>query len=311
MDERQGKISAVIRGIPRALAAAVHNGGNFMLLTVFLPQLPKLVTAHPFMLVIALTLLVIVSRRFSTRNSAKKRTAVFAGMGFIEITRDEAFGNEVRAIAPAIEPTCNFIYTSMWVGKGSSAIGETLIFDVDGGLQVRHTVAGFRVPQSIPDFYICHRSVLDGFDKRVAAVTDRLVQAAPLQQQGTAQQQADETARPASHFSVHWGKPDHSLANRIASVNEISFNDRPDFAKKYHVSTSDESAMRRALSPAFTEALETMNDSNLNMLKLGGWLFVYGSILTQYPSPGKYPALLEKGVKVISLLDLRAASAAS
>jgi hypothetical protein len=106
----------------------------------------------------------------SARN--KERSAVLQSMGFVAVPREQVF-ESVKATGRIIEDYATSVIFSP-VGKGASALGETVIFDFQGILgdadtNARSTVVGFRVPPSIPDFEILHVLLLDRFVNKATA----------------------------------------------------------------------------------------------------------------------------------------------
>jgi hypothetical protein len=223
-----------------------------------------------------------VLRRSRRAEATPQRTEVFSRMGFFESTRDQVFGDKFQAIEHAIDGASRL---SHWIGKGSSALGETLIFDLaelqgppSSPAPTSYTAIGFRVGGLVPYFMITYQDSLN-----------RLVQ------------NAFDKATGSGAGVTPTGEP-------LFDVPLVSA-EKPDLAKHYRVLASDPDWMRQALSPAFVEALGRIDGRKLHISKWGTeWLFFYRYAI--YPlSPQDNPALLNEAVGLLSLLDLRAADA--
>jgi len=224
------------------------------------------------------------SRR-SARN--QERSAVLQSMGFVEVPREQVF-ESVKAAERVIEDFPTSVIFSP-VGKGASALGETVIFDFQGtmgdpGTGARTTVVGFRVPSSVPDFLILHVMLLDRFVNKAAA----------------------ENTAGSSETGVRKFGPFVVRPSDTPEQRRIAIESDPEFGKRYVVWTADEAVMRRMLTPGLMDALTTLNDSNLQIRKGKDWLFIFRTVMHPRP-PAEFPALLEEAVVLLSKLDLRAA----
>jgi hypothetical protein len=223
-----------------------------------------------------------VLRRSGSAGAAKQRAQVLPQMGFVESTREQVFGLHFRAIDHAIDGT-GLSHLSHTVCKGSSALGETVIFDLadySGGAAQDSscTVIGFRVGGPIPYFSIAYEDRLN-----------RLVQ------------NTFDKATGSSEGVTPAGEP-------LFRVPLISA-EKPDVAERYRVLASDLDGMQRAVTPAFTDALSRIDGHKLNISKWGTeWLFFYRRNIHPL-APQDYPALLQEAVGLLSLLDLNAAKA--
>lgn len=229
----------------------------------------------------------------SARN--RERSAVLQSMGFAEIPREQVF-ESVKAAERVLEDYPTSVIFSP-VGKGETALGETVIFDFQGSMggastAGRTTVVGFRVPSSVPDFLILHVLLLDRFFKKAAPET------------------APENAAGSSGTGVRKFGPFVVTPSDTPEQRRMAIESDPEFGKRYVVWTADEAVMRRMLTPALMDALTTLNDSNLQIRKGKDWLFILRTVMRPRP-PAEFPALLEEAVVLLSKLDLRAARADS
>lgn len=217
-------------------------------------------------------------RRHRRVDAPEQRAELFLRMGFVESTRDQVFGDKFRSIENAIDGT-GLSHLSHWIGKSSSALGETLIFDLAdysrGAAQNSScTVIGFRVGGPVPYFSISYEDSLN-----------RLVQ------------NAFDKATGSGAGTTPTGEP-------LFNVPLVSA-EKPDLAKHYRVHASDLEWMSRALTPAFVNALGGIDGRKLHISKWGtDWLFFYRNAIHPL-SPQAYPALLQEAVDLLSLLDLR------
>lgn len=240
-----------------------------------------------YFVAIFVAIVVISLLRSAGRN--KQRSAGFASVGFLEVSSKEAFD-------PGSTAGCELF--EFWktraqgivgtVGKGGSAVGETVIFDFNFELVSNNarfaTVVGFRVPRALPDFHIHHTFLLDRYFHGPTS--------------------ADPQAKTGDTQPGPLGLDMKVL--RPAKV-QIAFDAPADFAKNYIVTASDETAMRRVLTAAARDDLAARNDGKLHIEKGTEWLFVYR--WQKRVPPGQYAALLQELVQLIGKLNLRADSA--
>ena len=219
-----------------------------------------------------------VLRRSRGAGVTSQRAQVFPQMGFVESTRNQVFGDKFRAIDEAIDGT-GLSRLSHWTGKGSSTLGETVIFDLmnlggPGTQETSCTVIGFRVRGPIPYFEITHQDSIN-----------RMV----------------EKSMGSGPGVTPTGEP-------LFNVPLVS-TEHPDLAKHYRVLASDLDGMRRVLTFAFVDALGRIDGRNLHISQWGTeWLFFYRYAIRPH-SPETYPELLKEAVGLLSLLDLRATGA--
>lgn len=246
--------------------------------------LPKF--SLPELIFIGLILLMFIARAFKGSSRSKERSAVLQSMGFLEIPREQAFESAQVAARIINDSLATSILSP--VGKGTSALGETVIFDIshrDDKYPVIYTGVGFRVPPSIPDFEIRHVLLLDGVFQSPAA---------------------SEPEAPGMRGRARIG-PSGTVPEVLGPAEDpVVIESHPEFAKKYVVKAADQTAMRHMLTSNLMDALTALNDSNVR-IKGKDWLFVFrwGGRL---PPPEQYPALLEEAVGLVSRFDLRAAS---
>lgn len=254
--------------------------------------IPKLPLADLFIGGLALLILLsFIVGKFKGSARGKERSAVFLSMGFVEVPCEQAFASAKEAVRIIEASAAGSIVSP--VGKGSSALGETAIFEFrqlgsDAGSDLRMTVIGFRVPPSIPDFEIRHVLLGDRFFKPPAP---------------------SASGAPRMSARIEIG-PSGMVPEVLGPAqNRVVFDSNPGFAKKYVVNAADEALMRRMMTPSLMDALAALNDSNLHIVKGKDWLFIYRYALRP-KSPNQYPALLREAVDLVSRLDLRAASTA-
>lgn len=235
-----------------------------------------------FVAIVLLSLL-----RSSARN--KQRSASFASLGFLDVPPKEAFEPGSTAACELFEfwsPRAQGIVGN--VGKGGSALGETVIFDFNFELVSNNarfaTVAGFRVPHALPDFHVHHTFLLDRYFHGPTS--------------------ADPQPKPGDMQAGPLGMQMKVI--RPAKV-QIAFDDPPGFAKNYIVTATDEAAMRRVLPQAARDDLAARNDGKLHIEKGTEWLFVYR--WQKRVPPDQYPAFLHDVEQLIGKLNLRAESA--
>jgi hypothetical protein len=248
-------------------------------------------TSLPILFFAGLVLVILLSTvlrgsRRSARN--KERSAVLQSMGFAEVPREQVF-ESVKAAGRIIEDYATSVIFSP-VGKGTSALGETVIFDFQGimgdpATNSRFTVVGFRVPPSIPDFGILHVLLLDRFVRKAA----------------------DENASAPGVTGERKFGPFVVRPSDTPVQKRIAIEGHPEFGERYVVWTADEALMRRMLTPSLMDALTAMNDGKLRIRKGKDWIFVFREVMQPNP-PTEFPALLEEAVGLVSRLDLRAAS---
>ena len=212
-------------------------------------------------------------RRFRRDDAAKRRAEVLPRIGFAECTREQVFGAELKAFAYACTGD-RLGAVSSWVGKGSSALGETLIFDLRtdinaNGPDPTHTVIAFRVSGPLAYFDITHMNSISRLANRVAGDGP-----------GT-------TPAGAPLFIVPLASAAH-----------------PDLARQYRVVASDLARMQAALTPAFVDALGRIDGHNLHIQKSGTDWLLFQRYATYPLSPQDYPAMLKQAVSLLSLLDL-------
>lgn len=240
------------------------------------------------LIVIGLLLLIFIVRTFTSSARKKARSAVFQSMGFLEVLREQAFESPQMAARIVYDYPATRILSP--VGKGSSALGETVIFEctlASGDTSFTYAVVGFRVPPSVPDFEIRHVLLLERFSKPPAP---------------------SDSAAPRMRGRIRIGPSGMEADVLGPAENRVAIEGNPDFAKKYVVKAADEALMRRMLTPSLMDALTVLNDSNLHIKKGKDWLFVFR--WGGRPKPPKdYPGMLEEAAGLISRLDLRAASA--
>lgn len=213
----------------------------------------------------------------------KQRAEVFARLGFTETTREQVFDNP-PAIADVVDGTGTGSL-SRWVARGSSGVGDTVIFEIVRGLQSEangrrdgYTVIGFRVSAALPSFQIRHALLLD---KVVKPVSAKFATATPSTS-------ADPYAQPA------W--------------KQLAIENHPEFARQYVVIAADEQAMKPLLTPFLMDTLLAAKGTNLNLRKRADWLFVFRQT-SQAASAKHYPELLDEAVRLASAIDPRTASA--
>jgi hypothetical protein len=250
-----------------------------------LPKAPLMYVFFGFLIFI-----IFILPMFARPARKKARSAAFQSMGFLEVPREQAF-ESYEAASRVIEDTPSSRILSP-VGKGSSALGDTIIFNYSasaggsGAIPV-FTVVGFRVPPSIPDFEIHHTLLGDRFFKPSAPASP-----------GVMRVRAGIKLGPSGITPEVLGPAE----------SRIAIEGNPEFSKNYVVKTSDEAAIRRMLTSGPMDALAALNDSNLNIKKGKDWLFVY-RYGANPKSPKEYPTLLEEAVGLVSRFDLKAANA--
>lgn len=220
-----------------------------------------------------------VLRRKRRADAAKQRATVLARIGFVEETREQAFGSELQAINNALGNRANRI--SHWVGKGNSTLGEAVIFDLSdlagpasSTSETLCTVVGFRVGGPVAYFEVRHT---DRIERMVTQATGSGVGTTPT------------------------GQP-------LFEVPLVSA-EKPDLAKQYRVIAADPEKMRQALTQAFVDALGRIDGRKLVISKWGtDWLFFHRYAIHPL-SPQDYPSVLKEAVDLLSLLDLPAAAA--
>ena len=227
----------------------------------------------------------------------KARSAAISAMGFADVERSEIFG---PIKVEGEEFSCrvgNLQISSIQtpVAKGTSALGETIIFDIEAhtaGLEGAgnfFTVVGFRAAKEIPEFEIHHRYLLDRFLKKKFGPKAQVARPAQGQPQNIGRLQIRQ---PLSGAEV---------------PNEVQMDGNREFSDNFIVLAHDPDSAKRMITASLMATLVSMNDSTLYLKKVQDWIFVYRQTGNAV-RPEKYPSLIEEAVDLAKRLNLSAAT---
>lgn len=276
-------------------------------------QIGHFIQHHVVYLFFLLIVLAIVAGHMGSVAKRKKQRLARNAMGFIDVPSATLFAN-VTAIEHTF-PQDMIASVPETVGKGQSALGETLLFDISygGGSDAQPaTVTAFRVNPALPDFEVRHvwtRKVADLLDGAIASVSNVVRQEGATDD--AAQAGPETTATPSPRQPTHSKRVARFLQEERA-VNEvleslgrypIEIAD-PGFHAHHDVRGSDEARVRAVLTPAFIAALSGTEFGNLVVHKTGNWLFVCAGSGKLVAAPAEYPHWLERSVALVQKLDL-------
>ena len=278
---------------------------------------------HAFapLFIAALALLILYGWLVKPRVRGRKRRAALQAMGFEDVPRNRLF-TDARALGRTF-PQDNRCSIRDPVARGQTALGETILLDVDGAMDTDATTVftaiGYRVDSRLPDFRILpmpgriEQALGNVAGKAAAALVDaarnNLPPVAATTTAGAAGAPVEPprrraiNARSVDRFFEHERAADALLENMLRCGIAIA---DPEFSRHYRVTGSSEVEVLAVLTPAFLHALPSPEYSKLALHKTGEWLFIYAGGWTKRLSPEQYGEWLARTTGLALLLDLHA-----